>query len=387
MESFFAKFKDVPSDSEMVEAQEFLSTEIGSQPRFSCTLKSLGDVEEHFNTSEMYIDKPTLALYQSMLGAHSKTQVLAFLLAVHNGTSGEKFHEIPTQLISKMQGRACKTRDLEDLSLQKEKPLRQFNSHSLSLLLCTREKIQLLVKGEEVESVNVSNTALITPVPTSSSLEQFAVSCTNNGHCKILSTTRKNLKVVGEFQIDTPKGELIHWMDILSVGNKTIMYWGGNDALRGKILWSYHTGIDFEALENSDKDLFYELDSASELYYENIEKRFKQMKADAQDYSIHGNVLTLWSQCIEAEYSGKRKWNEVQSIVMGTRVLSKLQDEKLVFAWGSPQQYLTINEASSLNVYLGGEKVNKSSHHSTKVLKHDTNNILQCGCVLYAHCR
>jgi len=52
------------------------------------------------------------------------------------------------------------------------------------------------------------------------------------------------MDLTGEFDLDVPKGEVIGWIDAIQYNEKTFIYWGGTDALRGKETWTFFAGID-----------------------------------------------------------------------------------------------------------------------------------------------
>lgn len=342
-----------------------LTKSSSKEPRIASCSNAMADVESHFRKSEK-IDVPILSLYQSLLKIHKRTEVLAFLQSCCQGNVDEEFYEMPTPLISHMVGRPCRTRDIEVFS-NLPLPSRPFSHKTPTLLIADALNTRLIVRGNEVASIR-SNGGFLAPIPTSSTLEQLVVQCDVKGVCKLLSTTRKNIELVGEFQLDVPENETIDWMDALVHKGHAILYWGGTDPLRGQVTWNYFSGICVDAIADDDKELFYDVDGAA-LVPDHMQA-LKQL-----DFTVHGNLMTLWTQHEDTENNGIREWSTHQLAVMGS-FKSPASFEGAKAIWGAPQQFLTLHEHSA-KVWVCGEL--RNSFDVSSNCKH--------ACVLYAHAR
>jgi hypothetical protein len=380
--------------------EKFLSDDFFSEsfsPRLSCLSSTLDEVEKHFHSTDK-IDKPTLNLYQSILKASNKIEVLAFLLSCAQNTCSEKFHEIPTKLISKMVGRACKTRDLTKFihSNIHQFKKRTIYSKSLITLVGWGDCVRLMGKsGDEIEKLDLKNFEihLITPIPTESALEQFVIVSNKSGKCIILSTTRKSLRFVGEFFLDVPENEEIQWIDIINSPNfhgKCFICWGSNDCLRGKINWNFYAGLNLNAMESKSSldSIFF--DASSDNVIELISNVYKLASSNQleDDFTWHGNLLTLWTQYKDSEDDGiTRRWKPEQCITLSSSLIysNTKNDIPLEFCWGTPNQYVTLNNKNSLEIYVKGEKVGEKALMFSSERKLLVHNV--AGCILNAHSR
>jgi hypothetical protein len=329
------------------------------QPRLSSLTNAMIDVDTHFRKTNV-IDIPTLDLYQTLLRT-TRTELLAFLASCAKGDVEEKFVEMPTELISQMRGRPCRTRDLEILPIvpMANKPF----SKIPSILTCDIQTTNLYVRGEKVASIQASG--FLVPIPTSSTLEQLVIIAAPNGDCKLISTTRKNMEIVGEFSIDVE--DKLDWIDIISTKNNIILYWGGTDPLRGQSTWNYYSGINLKKLTKDD--LFYDVPDAIAILESTTETAKKQ-----HDFTTHGNLLTLWTRHVESETDGKRQWKSNQLAVLGA-AYSSTPIESALELWGSPQQFISLHHCS-IKSWVCGEF--RSSF---------TIDSADHACVLYAHSR
>lgn len=320
----------------------FLKRDMGASPRLPSCASALAEVEAHFAAVKS-VDKPTLALYQSMLRC-GRVEVLAFLQSCLERTTDSLFHEMPTHLISAMRGRACRTRDHEQAPAQSP-PTRGFSK--VPTLLCVADGwTLLLVRGAEV--ARVKGGGLLAPLPTSSALEQLAIACDAAGTCRLLSATRRSLEVLSTFDLSVPEGERVEWLDARAWEGHIVLFWGGLDALRGQASWSFCAGIQPAAL--SAGELFYEVPHADEA----ADSIFAQALAGKQDFAAHGNLLTLWTQHVDQEVEGLRFWRQKQALLAGVYKLAEVAGA--LGAWGSPQQYVTLEVSGDFRVWQCGEE-------------------------------
>lgn len=306
-------------------------------PRIKATCESMLEVQK-FITENKYIDLSSLELCHSTLQFTSKFETLSFIKSCLEETEEELYFEIPTEILSKMNGKPCRTRDLENanLSLGIKKLF-----GTPSLLVSTSSKfsqgsIQLLGRSGSV-LYELQGGGCITPIPTSSTIEQFViVTDIFSGECKLLSSTRRNLELIGLFTIEKPEEYTIDWIECVNCKGKTVLLWGGSDPLRGKITWSHFSGINVEALHATENDFFYEVPDDSHI--EILDDVIKQGK---QDFSKHGNILTLWTQTVDDEdYLRGRTWKEQQQLIFGNCFkIDYLLPPNIHFVWGSHLQF------------------------------------------------
>lgn len=332
------------------------------QPRISSLTNAMIDVDTHFQKTNV-VDIATLDLYQTLLKV-TRIELFAFLLSCAKGNVEEKFVEMPTELISQMTGRPCRTRDLEKITVV---PLANNPfSKTPSVLTCDNKTTKLYVRGACVASIDAHG--FLVPIPTSSTLEQLVVIAESNGNCKLISTTRKNMEVLGEFLIDVE--DKLDWIDIISSKDNIILYWGGTDPLRGQITWNYYSGINLKNLSKELKDdLFYDVPEALILLDSTFEAAKKQ-----HDFTTHGNLLTLWTRHIESESGGKRTWKSNQLAAIGSNYFFT-PIESAIELWGSPQQFISLHKGQ-IKTWVRGEfrssfDVDSGDH----------------ACVLFAHSR
>jgi hypothetical protein len=328
-------------------------------PRISATLSSLSQVETHFR-NESEITEITLNLYHNMLKC-TKPEVIAFLRSVHENTSDELFFDMPSELISSMKGKPCRSRDHEKLK-HLVVPSQLFSKYP-TLLVSNTCETALFIKGKLIQKINKGG--LLCVLPTDNLLEQFVILC-NNDQCSLLSVTRHGIIETCEFDLPINENSKIEWIDAVRFNDHILLFWGGIDALRGQPSWSYSTAIDPFKLT----DLFYELD-----YADKIANKIFSECAYNQDYTKHGNVLTLWKRYEESEEKNHRKWVLLLSIQSTTeKIADCLPDTMNV--WGSPQQYVVVSK-NKISTYLCGVKQNEFDLHF------DVHNL----CVLYSHSR
>lgn len=328
-------------------------------PRIPSTLSAMNQVSTHFE-QEQDITETTLNLYYNMMNC-TKYEVIAFLKSVEEKSSDELFFDMPSELISSMKGKPCRARDHE-LLCQLTAPNQIFSKNPTVLVSNSKETI-LYVKGKEVDKIKKGG--LLVAVPTSTALEQFAVVNYCKDQCTLLSITRKGIVEVCDFDLPLPdKDSSIDWIDCVVYENHNILFWGGTDALRGQVTWSYSTAID----PFLKTDFFYEVD-----HPDKIASNIQTQGLNKQDYTKHGNLLTVWKRYIETEFENKRKWKNISSVQTVThKVADCLSDTTCV--WGSPQQYV-LTTKNTLTVYLCGVKQSEFTVDAE----------IEQFCVLYAH--
>jgi hypothetical protein len=332
------------------------------RPKIPSCANAMNDVDLHFKKMGV-VDVATLDLYQSILKV-SKTELLAFLLSCAEGNVEEVFVEMPTSMISEMKGKPCRTRDLEVMPPQ-TLAVKQF-SKTPSVLISDKEKVRLYVRGSEVAAIN--GTGFLVPIPTSSTLEQLVLVVSTLGECKLISTTRQNIEIIGEFSIDVE--EKLDWVDIITTKNHVILYWGGTDPLRGQNTWNFYSGINLKSLNSLKEELFYDVPNAVSISDSILESAQKQ-----HDFTTHGNLLTLWTRHFDSEHDGIRYWESNQMAVFGSFYLSA-PIKLAVDVWGSPQQFISLHDGC-VKTWICGE------HRSTFDVVSGAANV----CVLYAHSR
>lgn len=338
-----------------------------SDPRVAAPITSLKQVEEHF-LSEKKIDLKTLCLYESLLGI-PRQDILNFLESCQNQTTEELFYEIPLDLISSMNGRPCRTRDFEMSSAQE--PESKF-AKIPAVLLTTKTDTFYYVRGVQVGKFE-GTTGLCCPLPTSGTLEQFAIIANPDGKCVLVSTTRKSILLINEFQLDVPDDEKLDWIDAIKKDDSVLLFWGGSDSLRGQISWSFSTGINSKSLILESNLLFHEITDADVFYQSSLKDSLEE-----QDYCVHGNILTLWKQHKDHEENGKRSWKKIQSLHVGHFMYDyKCEAEDV---WGTPQQFVTIENGYAKTFVKNSVCLEEVA--SFKVPQ-DSKRI----CVLYSHSR
>ena len=345
------------------------------KPKLSTHISVLKQVEDHF-LQHQKIDIKTLSLYHSLLKT-SKSEVLAFLNACLSNETEQLYYEMPLELISQIHGRPCRIRDFEEGTIA-HTPLNNF-SRVPTMLVCDHEFTRLYVRGVEVGKIDV--TGLIAAVPTSSTLEQHAVICKQNGVCTLVSTTRKSVVIVAEFKLDVPENEIISWIDIVTVDSKTVLFWGGCDPLRGQATWSFSSGLSISDLMDSENEAFFDFQDCEKLY-----EGILDLATREQDFSKHGNVLTLWTRYIDEEVANQRVWVKQSSLHHRSRVFRSAGYEDctktdLVSVWGTPQQYVAIDcEGLMTHWIVEGKNIIERSRLKTP---HRPVSM----CLLYAHSR
>lgn len=333
------KWAEEDENALKMKMEEVLKKEINN-PRLKSSSDALDEAETHFH-SRKKIDLPTLNLYSTLLRAN-KYEVLAFLLSSLMGKIQEDFLDVPTHLISSMKGKPCKIRDLEKYEhLSQPKPWHVL-SKLPAFLVSDEKNVRLIVRGEIIQSKSIASKFLVS-LPTSSSLEQFVWLCDERGKSHLLSTTRQNMDLSGEFDLDVPKGESIGWIDAIQYNDKTFIYWGGTDALRGKETWSYFAGID-----PLSETLFYTVNETESL------EAYKQTR-NPHSFSLHGNLLTLWKQRIDTEKEDLRTWKTISTIINNDNNLVALKEEDIDAVWGISDMFWTMHE-SNFTLWYGGKK-------------------------------
>jgi hypothetical protein len=396
------KIKHFLDDSSVLQQiEKYLSDDFfenNVSPRLYSLTNTLDQVEKHFHSTTNKIDKPTLELYRFILKAETIVEALAFLWCCAKNTVSEKFHEIPTKLISQMVGRACKTRDLSKFTFSTSNHFKKQTLYSKSLitLIGWENCVCLMGKnGDEIEKINLKDDFkihLITPIPTESALEQFVIISSKVGQCIILSTTRKSLRYVGEFSLDVPSNEEIQWIDIINSPNyygKCFICWGSNDCFRGKINWNFYAGLNLNAMESKSTIDSIFFDASSENVIELISNVYKLAMANEleDDFTWHGNLLTLWTQYKDSEDTGiVRIWKPEQCITIGSSSVNVLNSNgiPLEFCWGTPNQYITLNIKNSLQIFVKGEKVGDKEMIFSSARN---DKVRVSGCILNAHSR
>jgi hypothetical protein len=304
-----------------------------SYPRLSTPVSTLKQVEDHF-LEKRKLDLKTLNLYENLCSV-SKYEILLFLCSCEDKTTEEKYYEVPLELISSMNGRPCRTRDFE--LFESHEP-ESFFAKTPTVLISTENDTLLYVRGLLMSKVE-GLTGFISPLPSSGTLEQYAIICKTNGWCSLVSTTRKSVIVQSEFQLDVPEDETIDWIDAIRYKDSTILFWGGTDSLRGQITWSFSTGIDTKLLSRESNLVFHEIKNSDDIYQDILKEALEE-----QDFSIHGNILTLWKQHKDHEQNNKRVWNKMNSLHVGHRELHYLNSANCIDVWGTPQQFVSLQD-------------------------------------------
>lgn len=301
------------------------------KPKLSSPLSTLQDIESHFLSCEL--DLHTIKVYALALKI-PKLNLAAFLLSVLEGSAETKYYSIPSSSFSKMYGRPCKTRDLIHLECNHQ-PFRKLCKYPSLLLSCDRG-IVLYVAGKPVQCLE-NLQGMVIAIPTSSALEQFALVCDlSNGKTTLLSTTRMNIQVLGNFDLDKPEDEEIGWVDVIPwYNNEMILCWGGTDALRGQTTWQYFSGMNIPEIDDLN-EFFVETNVTDEAYASLKKDCFEGMS----DFLRHGSMLTSWVQLIDTEEDGKRVWKPKTTIAMDQWCIKETDEDCKV--WGSPCQYLSI---------------------------------------------
>jgi hypothetical protein len=349
------------------------SSSMTKAPLVETPVSTLKQIENHFSCHRT-IDFNTLSLYESLLQL-PRDEILSFLVAVDRGITEELFYEMPTELISSMKGRPCRTRDHEE-TLPTSPEIDSF-AKIPATLVCDNKDTILYVRGIEVCRIQISG--LLAPIPTTSTLEQFVIVCKPSGECALISTTRKNLLIQAEFKLDCQDNDVIDWIEVINWHGKTLVFWGGTDALRGQVKWSFSTGLNTAAIDDENQSIFFDIPD-SDIY---IEECYKSALVE-QDFSLHGNILTLWKKYVDSEKNGCREWKTSSSLHVGSRIYSiesfknACSDSEDV--WGTPQQFITVGDGE-VRTYLwqAGTLIRrghfKCSQYSLRA------------CVLYAHSR
>ena len=334
---------------------DLLDKKITKSPRIPACASAMQEVQQHFGANRD-LDKPTLALYQSILRVQSRSDVFAFLVSVLEGTVDELFESVPTELISCIKGRPCRIRDTT-IHENDVKPLLNEFSRIPVLLLGDENGVHLMIRGKVLASLNISSDFLAV-IPTENRLEQLSIACNPRGLATLLSTTRKSLASIGTFQLDVPEGGTIDWLECREWRGVPVLYWGGTDHLRGTCTWSYFSG-----LQTEKDDIFCEVADAEEAW-----------KDQGFDFTKHGNTLTLCSQVIDVESKDVRTWKEEQQILSNSTKLCDANQVSCV--WGLPQQYILLDHDGRVEVWLHGEKVSGFQAQKAK-----------SACVLFSHSR
>ena len=360
------KSMDVKVDEDFVDNELNQVLQSTKKPKLKACLDDMTQVQQYFNDNNN-IDLTAVKLCHKMLQYTTKFETLAFLQSCYDKLEEELFYELPTELLSQMVGRPCKIRDLIEKNSNPIIPHRKMIV-SPSFVITTSNnfsngKTILYGKSGHVLST-VSGGGLITIIPTNSTLEQFLITTdVFTGECKLFSSTRRSLSLMGQFDIQ--KDDEINWMDAYLTPKKEIkLMWGGTDPLRGKVTWSHFTGLNIESLLN-DKDLFFEISSEDESFLE-------------QDFSKHGNLLSLWSHTEEDQNLDGRCWKTIQTVVQNSKMELGLATEKnCVCVWGHQVQYFEFYNDKILFKELGKIK---------QVQAINLNN-LYSGAILYSHSR
>ena len=358
------KWLDTDEENLKLKVNEFLSKDCLDEPRISSTHKAMELVENHFKKSDK-ISVQTLELYEYILNAKTKIEVIAFLHSFLNETLEEYFFEMPTITISQMIGRPCRARDLE--KFQFNGPSRTFNK-TPCLLLCNNDETLLFHKNI-VHRIEVGGNFVV-PIPSLSTIEQLAIICEKNGKCSLVSATKKNLIVIANFNLEVPEKEEISWIDVHEYKNKKILFWGGTDHLRGQTSWNFHSGIDPE-----NDDIFYEIDAEGEM----ITKELFENGLENAEFTEFGNLLTLWTHHEETEVEGKRKWKKNQSIIQLDQNCADIDSGDCFNVWGNANSFVTLHNGNDdyfAKIWTGGKIIN-----SFKIMP------CQNACVLFAHSR
>jgi len=307
----------------------FLEEPCVHAPRIPACSSSLAQVQTHFRKS-MPVDVSTLQLYESILRVQEKYHVLAFLQSCMDGTVDELFGDVPTNVLSSMKGRPCRTRDVNQYKFKDDV---QLFTRMPALLVGTSEKVTLWIKGKPVSSLNLDATFLAV-LPTANRLEQFAIACSSAGNASLISTTRQGLTLVSDFSLDVPANAIIQWIECRIIDGKTVLYWGASDALRGTEPWSYFSGI--------ENDTFFNVEGAEEGW-----------KQEATDFTKNSNVLTLWTYVNDVETRDERVWKKEQQVLYQGQRVCNVSDISCV--WGVPEQFVTLHNEGLVSVWKHGE--------------------------------
>jgi hypothetical protein len=311
-----------------------LYNSLTNKPKLSSTLDSLEEVQAHFETHKctaQYLD-----LYRRTLKCEP-WQVLCFLLGIHLGASSE-FTEIPSALLCKARGYPYRPNEQFDLRTS-SRPAKMI-AKPTSFLLCTDTEVHLYVKDDKVASHKCTGYPVV--IPTTSSKKQRVIML-NGTSCRVLSITTEAITEIGEFDIEAD-GQIM-FMDAFTTKksdgtDQTVLQWGGGDCIRGVVNWSYCTGLN-ESLQ------FFEVDDFNNTY------RALSLK-NKQDFSLHGNLLTLRQDSVEAEEDGKRSWKINQLLVCEkTSVLGSSFSGHIDDVWGSPHQHLLLSENTVYTIECG----------------------------------
>ena len=334
-------------------------------PKLKACLDDMIQVQQYFNDNNN-IDLTAVKLCHKMLKHTTKFETLAFLQSCFDEKEEELFYELPTELLSQMRGKPCKTTDLIEKNASPVIPHRKMIV-SPSFVITTSNTFQngkTMLYGKSGTILSAfDGGGLITVIPTNSTLEQFLISTdVFTGECKLYSSTRRSLSLLGKFELD--KNSEIHWMDAYITPKKEIkLVWGATDPLRGKVIWSKYTGLNIQALLE-EKELFFELSNDEEIFIH-------------QDFSKHGNLLSLWIHTEEDENVEGRCWKTTCTIIQNTNI--KIEDilSDCVCVWGNQVQYFEFYKDKIIFKELGKIK-------QTQSLQIDN---LFCGAVLYSHSR
>ena len=101
----------------------------------------------------------------------------------------------------------------------------------------------------------------------------------------------------------------------------------------------------------------------------------------------HGNLLTLWTQYKDSEDDGiSRTWKSEQSITISSLLVQSLDKNGHAseFCWGTPNQYVALNNKNYLEVFFNGEMVGEKEMVFSSNRNYNTN---VSGCILNAHSR
>jgi hypothetical protein len=303
-------------------------------PKLSSTLDSLQEVQEHFEQKQVSME--ILDLYQKTLKCEP-WEVMCFLLAVHLGKASE-FTEIPSALLCQCRGLPYRSSSVYDLR-SASRPSKMI-SKPIAFLVSTADTLSLFVKNENVASVTLRGYPVV--IPTTSTTKQRVI-LLDKTTCKVLSVTAWDITEIGEFEVeaDGPIG----FMDAFTVKRNdgkdyTVLQWGGGDSIRGNIQWSYCAGLD-------DRLNFFEVTDFQNNYRHNT----LQCK---QDFTLHGNLLSLRADTVEAEENGIRKWTINQSILCEKTLISGSSFGGFIDdVWGTPQQHLILSDDIVFTIECG----------------------------------
>lgn len=354
-------------DDKITFHQNVVST---NQPILKCTQQSMLEVEDYFLASNS-IDLQSLLLCHKILKHSTKFETLAFLKDVYENLT-DKYYDLPTEKLSKMNGRPCKTRDLIEIDNCKAASKKMLLSPSVIITTSDNFKegyTKLFSKSNKLVDT-IDGGGLCAVVPTNSTLEQFIITCDiYTGSCRLFTSTRKDLELLGNFDIEKPSGKNIDWIDCIVSKGKILFYWGGSDCLRGQVTWMHYSGINIEQLFSNDGDLFY--DAGEDVYGSVLEI----VKEGNQDFGKHGNVLTLWTQTVEDETEQGRKWVVKQQINIDKSILKYSKVKNCACVWGTHMQFLSFGEDGIISVVEHG-KLKQEFDLETKIFS---------GAALYAH--